>query len=360
MSQHAAHQKPLLNKGRTSVARVTDDWYIVCPSQRLRVKPVQAAFYGTPIVVFRSSNGEAGALLDCCPHRNAPLSLGRVKGEHLQCCYHGWEFDRSGVCRNVPGLVNQEESRGRRAQSFAVRELDGYVWLYATPDAEPKREPFRFPLLDDREYATFRQELEVEATIHAAAENALDVPHTAYLHGGLFRSSDGRRNEIDVVVRRDHNSVEAEYMGEPRPGGVVGRILAPRGGRVHHVDRFILPSIAQIEYKLGESTHICVTNALTPVSDFSTRLFTVVSLRLPFPAALIAPAVKPIIMRIFHQDAEILQRQTAMIRRFGGEQFQSTDIDILGPHIYRLLKQAERGERSDGQKPFTRTLRMII
>src|SRR5206468_4349675 len=97
----------------------------------------------------------------------------------------------------------------------------------------------------------------------ATAENILDVPHTAFLHRGLFRG--GSAHRITAVVRRRTDRVEVEYVGEPRPGGLLGRILAPRGGTVTHFDRFILPSVAQVEYRLGERSHLVITNVLTPV-----------------------------------------------------------------------------------------------
>jgi hypothetical protein len=65
-------------------------------------------------------------------------------------------------------------------------------------------------------------------------------------------------------------------------------------------------------------------------------------------------------LRIFQQDAGMLKRQTETIRHFGGEQYMSTEVDVLGPQIYRLLKQAERGEREAATEPFTRTIRMLI
>jgi phenylpropionate dioxygenase-like ring-hydroxylating dioxygenase large terminal subunit len=241
-----------------------------------------------------------------------------------------------------------------------VREQDGFVWVYATPEVEPEREPFRLPYINERNYTTVRQVVEAESSIHAAAENALDVPHTAYLHGGLFRSATSKRHEIEVVIRRWHDRVEAEYIGEPRPPGLAGRLLAPGGGVVTHFDRFILPSIVQVEYRLGDRSHLCVTSALTPVADFHTRLFAVTSFRLPLPGWLVALFLRPLALRIFQQDAVMLKRQTETIRQFGGEQYMSTEIDVLGPHIYRLLKQAERGEREAAAEPFTRTLRMLI
>jgi nitrite reductase/ring-hydroxylating ferredoxin subunit len=360
MSLSETQFKSPTSKGHTSVAHVADDWYIACESQQLNDKPLAVTLLDTPLVLFRNHSGRAGALLDRCPHRNVPLSLGAVKGENLECVYHGWQFDRRGICQAVPGLVGEQKATGRRVPAFAVREQDGFVWVYATPEVEPEREPFRLPYINERNYTTVRQVVEAESSIHAAAENALDVPHTAYLHGGLFRSATSKRHEIEVVIRRWHDRVEAEYIGEPRPPGLAGRLLAPGGGVVTHFDRFILPSIVQVEYRLGDRSHLCVTSALTPVADFHTRLFAVTSFRLPLPGWLVALFLRPLALRIFQQDAVMLKRQTETIRQFGGEQYMSTEIDVLGPHIYRLLKQAERGEREAAAEPFTRTLRMLI
>ena len=347
-------------RGHTSVAHVTDDWYIVCLSKRLRRKPLAATILGTPLVIFRGRNGEAGALLDRCPHRNIPLSLGTVQGELLECCYHGWQFDRQGECQVVPGLCDDQKLERRHVKSYRIREQDGFVWVYADADREPVREPFRFDLIGEMGYTTVREELAVESSVHAVSENALDVPHTAYLHGGLFRTSHGKRSIIEVVIRRSHDSVEAEYIGEARPAGLIGRLLAPHEGTVSHIDRFILPSITQVEYRLGEKVHLSVVTALTPVHDFSTHVFAVVNFRLPIPGWLVMPLVRPIVMRIFRQDARILKQQTDTIRHFGGEQYNSSEVDVLGPHIYRLLKQAERGQRSPSEAPYIRRTRMMI
>ncbi len=189
----------------------------------------------------------------------------------------------------------------------------------------------------------------MRSTLFAALENTLDVPHTAFLHGGLFRTS-AKESEIDVVVRRYADRCEAEFVGEPRPKGIAGRLLAPGGGVVTHVDRFLLPSIAQVEYRIGDASHLVVTSAMTPVDDFRTKLFVVATFRLPVPGWLVQPLFAPLAARIFKQDARILALQTENVRRFGGERFASTEIDVLGPQIWRLLKQAERGDAGPAQE----------
>ena len=70
--------------GHRSVAHLKDHWYVLCTSSELRTRPLARTLMGTPLVLFRNANGEPGALLDRCPHRNVPLSMGSVEGAELQ------------------------------------------------------------------------------------------------------------------------------------------------------------------------------------------------------------------------------------------------------------------------------------
>lgn len=331
------------------IAHVCDDWYALCESRALRSRPIAVSLFGRPLVLFRTESGTAAALVDRCPHRNVPLSLGRVRGGCLQCAYHGWEFDPDGQCRAVPGLVGDVRSRERRTGAHAVRESQGFVWVYGREDALPEREPYVFPHVGEPGWTTAREVLDVQASLHAVAENALDVPHTAFLHGGLFRNERRVRREIEVVIRRGAERVEAEYIGESRPPGIVARFLAPRGGDVVHFDRFILPSIAQVEYRLGDAG-ICISAALVPIEDYTTRLAVTFSYRLPVPGWAVRPVLRRLALHIFQQDARMLARQTETVRRFGEESYKFTDIDVLGAEIFDLLRNAERGSRGGGPR----------
>lgn len=349
---------PPETKGHVSVARLSRFWYVACQSAELSDQPLARAVLGVPLVLFRAQGGKAAALLDRCPHRNVPLSLGRVvAGGRLECAYHGWQFENGGRCSHIPGLLLKEgeESRERRAPAAAVRERDGFVWVCPELDFQPGTEPFSLPAAGS-EYARVVREVEADSTLHAMIENALDVPHTAFLHRGLFRG--GKQNEISATVRRSADHVEVQYDGEPRPSGVAGRVLSPGGGTVEHWDRFILPSIAQVEYRLGQDVHFLVTSLCTPESDFRTRMWAVVQFKTRFPSRAVARVLEPFALRIFGQDARILRAQAENIRRFGGEQYQSTELDFLGPHIWRLLKQAESGERA-GEAVVERTVKFL-
>jgi phenylpropionate dioxygenase-like ring-hydroxylating dioxygenase large terminal subunit len=329
---------------RASVVRLTDAWFIACASEELGDRPREVVIQDVPLVVFRDDRGRPATLLDRCPHRNVPLSGGRCASDGtIECPYHGWRFDRDGVVRAIPSLVGEIAAKARNAPSYPTLEQDGWIWVYQTPGEMPASRPHRFALLDAPGYTSVRQSVTAESTMYSALENALDVPHTAFLHKGLFRS-ESRGITLTVKVRRGKDRVEAEYLGEPRPPGLVAKLLSPSGGIVSHWDRFLLPSIAQVEYRIGDENHFLADTVCTPVSDFVTRLHAVVSVRSRVSGRLVAPIVKPLAMRVFQQDAEILRKQTARIAALGGEQFASTEIDVLGRHIWRLLRSAERGE----------------
>lgn len=302
---------------------------------------------GMPLVMFRDADGKAHALLDRCPHRNVPLSAGTVtKAGHLQCAYHGWQFDGNGQCRRIPGLLDETRALHKQCAHAATREQEGLIWVFAALGVPATGEPYWLGLDRYENHTVVVRDVEAHATLHAVLENALDVPHTAFLHRGLFRS--GQRQRVRVRVERTGTSVQAEYMGESRPSGIVGRLLSP-GGAVEHWDRFFLPSIAQVEYRMGKDFHFVVTALCTPVSDYYTRLTAVAAFRTPVPGFILKPLLTYVGLQIFSQDARILQAQSEAIRRFDGERFSYTELDILGPHIAWLLRRAERGERSESK-----------
>ena len=335
--------------------RPTRGWFVVCWAHELGAKPIRRVLWGKPIVVFRGAGGEVGAALDRCPHRNVPLSPGRVVDGELECPYHGWRFARDGRCTHIPGLFGEADRSSRRASALPAREEQGCIWVWADPIHAPDRDPFHFRLADASDYMVVRRRVRAPASLHMVAENALDVPHTAFLHGGLFRT-DGDRSPIECVVQRHPDHVECEYIGEARPEGLVGRLLSPSGGTVTHFDRFYLPSVVEVEYRIGDENHIVVNAALTPLDDYDTELYALVAVRTRIPSWLLRPIVQPVALWIFGQDRVLLEQQTDNLHTFGEQRYVSTEIDLLGPHIQALLRQAAEGrtpERSTQPKRVT-------
>jgi len=334
--------------GRYSVAFPKRAWYPACASGDLgRSKPLAITLMDAPVVLFRDGAGRPQALVDRCPHRNVPLSLGRVAADGtLECGYHGWRFDGCGACTAVPGLL-AEPAANREVDAFAVTEADGFVWIWPDRSSAPTGAPFALPALaTDVRSGEVVFSYDLDCTMHAAIENALDVPHTAFLHRGIFRGGSAATKELTAVRRDLPGGVEVQYLGEPIGMGPIQ--LGARTGRTFdHWDRFFLPCVAQVEYRIDG--WLRVTNSILhlPISPRRTRAWFVVRFWSRLPAATVKPIVLARGKRILEQDAQMLAAQTANVERFGGERYTSTDLDVLGNAIWRLLRRAEREEQAE-------------
>jgi phenylpropionate dioxygenase-like ring-hydroxylating dioxygenase large terminal subunit len=111
-----------------------DFWYPAVRSTEITgQKLATAMLLEVPLVLGRTSEGKAFAMRDSCPHRGIPLSYGRLDGQVVECCYHGWRFDAcSGQCVEIPSLTNQDKLKVERifAGHYPCEERDGYVWVY--------------------------------------------------------------------------------------------------------------------------------------------------------------------------------------------------------------------------------------
>ncbi len=93
-----------------------DHWYpLAWSSEVRRGKALGVHFAGDPIVVVRTESGTIFALEDRCAHRQVPLHAGAVEGESIRCGYHGWTYDCTGRCIDVPYLGRERLPNGVRA-----------------------------------------------------------------------------------------------------------------------------------------------------------------------------------------------------------------------------------------------------
>jgi hypothetical protein len=109
---------------------------------------------------------------------------------------------------------------------------------------------------------------------------------------------------------------------------------------------------------LSDRSHIITTAALTPRTPAVTDLFATVAVKVPVPNGILRSIFKPVAMRILRQDIEILRRQTQQVQRFGAEEFASTEIDVLGLRIKKLLREASSGKVSTAQEE--RRIKMLV
>jgi len=96
--------------------------------------PRRVRLLGECLVAFRDSRGRPGLLDERCPHRRASLYHGRNEGGGLRCAYHGWKFDVTGECLELPTEPLESNFRSKvRAEAYPVLERGGLLWAYLGP-----------------------------------------------------------------------------------------------------------------------------------------------------------------------------------------------------------------------------------
>jgi phenylpropionate dioxygenase-like ring-hydroxylating dioxygenase large terminal subunit len=318
---------------------IKDYWYIACLSRQLGKGPLARTICGEALVIFRDHQGRAGALIDRCLHRNMALSRGDVSEKGLVCSYHGWTYDVDGHCVDVPASCEDCEvgKTNARARAHPVVEKQGLVWVYiaSTMDDEPGEQPIDFPNFDAGGWRHWFMEREFEGNAFHCVENFLDVPHTAHVHRGLFRGK--VRKEIELEITFGEDWVQAEFLNEERMKSLIGYLLVPKRESIVHTDRFTLPFVTQVDYRMTENRQYIVMSQCTPVDEEHTRVFTYMTYRFAPFGAMVGAIFRPLSNLILNQDVEIIRKQTEDLRRTGKARFLYHETDAIAAAIRDLL-----------------------
>lgn len=182
-------------------------WYPLARSKDIKKgKAISRSFAGEPIVLVRTEAGQVFALEDRCAHRQVPLSEGVVCGEQIQCCYHGWVYDDTGKCVNIP-YVGKSEMVPRGVRSYACREEYGLIFVFPGDQEAQKSAEFPdVPSWHDEHYKTRYLDRQVGCHYSFLHENLMDMNHQ-FLHRGIM--SKIQTSFLDL--REGDDWVEVDY-----------------------------------------------------------------------------------------------------------------------------------------------------
>jgi phenylpropionate dioxygenase-like ring-hydroxylating dioxygenase large terminal subunit len=162
---------------------IRNHWYIILESKEVpRDKPVGVLRMGEPLVLWRDQEGNLSCMRDLCPHRGVALSAGKLVGDHLQCPFHAFEFDRLGEVRLVPANGRAAHlPKAMRAHAYPTREAHGFIYLWwGDPQPEYPTLPWLDSIDEDFAYATVRDTW--AAHYSRVIENQLDAAHVPFIH----------------------------------------------------------------------------------------------------------------------------------------------------------------------------------
>ncbi|KQX18593.1 hypothetical protein ASD39_19240 [Sphingomonas sp. Root50] len=135
------------------------------------------------LVIYRRADGVPVAMTGICPHRFAPLSLGKVDGDDIICGYHGLRFDPHGACTHNPHGKGMVPPRARLTP-YPVEDRSGAIWVWmGDPEHANASDILSFDFLTDTQaWAGFSGYLHINSNYQLVIDNLLDLTHAAYLH----------------------------------------------------------------------------------------------------------------------------------------------------------------------------------
>jgi phenylpropionate dioxygenase-like ring-hydroxylating dioxygenase large terminal subunit len=251
----------------TANPALRDHWYVVAEAGDLGAEPLGVTVLGHDLVVWRTPDGSVAAAPDRCPHREAPLSLGRVVDGCLTCPYHGWTFGDGGRCVAVPSAAAGVPVPPRaHLPVIGAAERYGLVWLCPGTPTRP------IPTIaheDDPAYRRINSGVERWATSALRmTDNFLDIAHFPYVHTGtigIAANTHVPRFEIgplDDAFTGYAYAVEVANEGGAAASGAVGGVVTRRMTTGFHLP-FTVRSTIHYESGLDHVILLCTT----PIDD---------------------------------------------------------------------------------------------
>jgi phenylpropionate dioxygenase-like ring-hydroxylating dioxygenase large terminal subunit len=208
--------------------------------------PVRVKLLSERLLAFRDSMGRYGLIDEFCAHRGVSLWFGRNEECGLRCPYHGWKYDVTGQCIEVPS--EPEESgfaRKIKLKSYPLVERGGVLWTYmGPPEKRPSLPEWEFALLA-RGHSFMSKRIQENNWLQAM-EGGIDSSHVSFLHRGslsadpLFKGAKG--NQYNLSDARPYFEVVES------PGGL--HIGARRNAECGHyywrITQWVMPSFTMI------------------------------------------------------------------------------------------------------------------
>jgi phthalate 4,5-dioxygenase oxygenase subunit len=147
--------------------------------------PIKLKIMSEDLIAYRDTDGNVGLMDAFCPHRGAPMFFARNEENGLRCVYHGWKFDTTGACTDLPNTPEGDTFMHKiQITAYPCREAAGIVFAYMGP--KEKQPPFpdfdfgKVPLEN-----TYVTKFQLECNWLQATEGDFDPSHVPFLHSTL-------------------------------------------------------------------------------------------------------------------------------------------------------------------------------
>ncbi|HWP18424.1 MAG TPA: aromatic ring-hydroxylating dioxygenase subunit alpha [Burkholderiaceae bacterium] len=341
-------------------------WYVACTPDEIDGKPLGRRVCGEKMVFFRGPEGRVAAVEDYCPHRGAPLSLGRVVDGKLMCGYHGLEMGCDGRTVAMPG----QRVRGFPCiRSFPAVERHGFVWVWPGDPAEA--DPAKIPHLfwaESPDWAYGGGLYHIRCDYRLMIDNLMDLTHETYVHANSIGQKEidetpctTRTEGDEVITSRFMNGIIAPPFWKMalRGNGLPDDQPVDRW----QICRFSPPSHVMIEVGVALAGHggydaprevkaySIVVDFLTPETETSMWYFWGMARNFkPHDPALTAQ-IREGQGKIFSEDLEMLERQQQNLLEWPERELLKLNIDAGGVQSRRVIERLLAAEQQQPGRP---------
>jgi len=338
-------------------------WQPVAASAELRDQPTKLVkILGESLVLYRDRSGGLGLIQDYCPHRSVSLVYGMPENDGLRCPYHGWKFDGSGRCLDMPAEPKGHLLREHvRVVSYPVEELGGLIFAYLGPSPAPLLPRWNILMMEsaNKEEIVVKEigTVEVGCNWLQIMENSVDTTHRDFMHYRFSNYVFERLGDEPIPVLRPQ--IEVAY--EENRYGIIKRDLL-EGGSYEDESWTVGQTLVFPNLIATGSRKAPVLQIRVPMDDTTTRQYFYCCYILPHDVGVPAqngvthfdipmPPPGKIEWQLFIsnviQDVAILASQGPICDR-SRERLGETDQGI---HIYRRMLAREISKVENGEEP---------
>ncbi|MFC6841593.1 aromatic ring-hydroxylating oxygenase subunit alpha [Xanthomonas theicola] len=246
---------------------LVNEWHVVAKTTEVTAdQAFPCTLLGEKLVLWRSA-GTLLAWADHCPHRGAPLSLGRINNCRIACPYHGWEFDADARRVHVPAHPELTKAVDTPIRRFAVAERCGFVWVCI---GEPRGDIPRIPKFDD---PSFRKSYTGPYLFRANAlrciDNFIDATHFPFVHSGINGRPEAPDTTIDYQVTEHDGELQTSEFSVVQPDADARGIQL----QVRYRYYCLAPTVAYSDKDTGSGEHWFTWAAVTPVDRDASKFW---------------------------------------------------------------------------------------
>lgn len=337
-------------------------WYAAIWSDDLDQQMEARDIIGESILLYRDG-GSVHAMSNHCPHRFAPLHLGKLVNGNVQCPYHALEYNCEGKCVNNPNGTKKIPSKSD-LRVYPVVEKHELLWVWmGDPDQKNESMIPDFSVHSNPDMVTVKGTIEMDAYYELITDNLMDLTHAVTVHHDCLGSEAIARGVNKVSTAGTtvwSNSWCADGIAPPAWDAALGNYGKPVDHWLYMrwdspANMLLDVGVTPVGKSRNEGVWIYGTDILTPIGEDKTRYFWAITALTDDPVAFRENWIAAIKHAFEGQDKPMIEAQQKMLKTLG-----VIDVDDLkhaaistdaGPararYVLNKLRNAD-GERCEG------------